>query len=329
MSFVRNQVNGWRKPSGAVPRSENSFAGRNSFGMEEWLFNYEWLINEEEIEYEYGYLTPISKYRKSYEGQCFSAALYAIHGGFTLLVAEISKVYVPYLDELTKAFNQMTDNGWVDQMKEDIASVNGRLDALGENRGPYWLINIRFNPNDVTIHDPMHIIDGKKLRRYAPYDWNGNPVPVIDDVTETSEPDDPTRSELPRKRAAQGATMVDPKHVRLQNSLFLDLRRRYGNDVVRYEHDHVDLKVLGRDGWTFYEIKTDITAKRCLRSALGQLLEYSSYPTEQRARRLVVVGDAPATQDDRNYLCFLRQQYTLPIFYSQFNWNKRKLGPEL
>lgn len=97
---------------------------------------------------------------------------------------------------------------------------------------------------------------------------------------------------------------------------------------VWYEHAYVDLKVIDQDGATFYEIKMDTSAKRCIRNALGQLMEYSSYPTEQRAQKLVVVGDAPATEDDKMYLRHLRDLYELPIYYAQFNWENGDIGQE-
>ena len=323
-------TNGWRKPSGAIPNNEKSFAGNLGFGMEEWLFNYEWLIEENREEYRYGYLTPISRRRSTYEGHRFSAALFTRYSGFTLLAAEITNIYVPRLDELQNAFNQMNERGWIDQMREDIRSVNGRLDDFENNLdNAEWSINIRFKPSDVTFHDPMRIIDvGRRYRYNVAYDWDGEPFPEIDDGPQAGNPDDPRRDERQRRRAAQRASTIDPRHVRLQNKLFSILRARHGNGAVRYEEDYVDLKVIVEDGCTFYEIKIDVTAKKCIRNALGQLLEYSSYPAEQRAQKLVVVGDAPATNDDGNYLRYLREQYSLPIYYARFNWEKKNLESE-
>ena len=240
----------------------------------------------------------------------------------------------------------MTERGWIDQMREDIKSINdGELDGEVERNlfrnspdwspvdwSPAWLINIRFSPSDVKIFDPMPIVreDHKiaKNHRYQPYDWDNEPVPLVDDEAETNNPDERTRSELQRRRAAQHATTVDPRHVRLQNRLYSSLRSRYGDGAVRYEQNYVDLRVVIPDEIIFYEIKTDTTAKKCIRNALGQLLEYSSYPAEQRAQKLVVVGDAPATNDDGNYLRYLRKQYSLPIYYAQFNWKKEDLESE-
>ena len=197
-------------------------------------------------------------------------------------------------------------------MREDIKSVNdGRLDNEVEkhlcrnspNWSPAWSLNIRFNPSDVTVFEPMRIVHEDhtiaRIHRYHPYDWDGEQIPVVGDEEKTNDPDERTRSELQRRRAAQHATTVDPRHVRLQNRLYSSLKSRYGDGAVRYEQDYVDLKVIGQDGCIFFEIKTDTTAKKCIRNALGQLLEYSSYPAEQRAQKLVVVGDAPAKKRRR------------------------------
>ena len=278
----------------------------------------------------YGYLTAISANRRGYEGDYFSAGLFTRHDGFWLLVAEITDIYVPRLDELQNAFDWMRKRGWIDQMREDIRTVNGQPDEFENNLdNAAWSINIRFKPSDVTIRDPKHIINvGRRYQYSYAYNLDGNPYSVIDDGSQTDDQDDPRRDERRRKRAAQRATTIDPRHVRLQNQLFSVLRERHGNDAVRYEEAHVDLKVAGQEGCAFYEIKTDVTAKQCIRNVLGQLLEYSSYPAERRAQKLVVVGDAPATDGDRSCLRYLREQYSLPINYARFNWAKKDLESE-
>lgn len=73
---------------------------------------------------------------------------------------------------------------------------------------------------------------------------------------------------------------------------------------------------------TYFEIKIEPTVKRCIRLALGQLLEYAHYPHDGRAARFVVVGDAPVSQDDKAYLAHLRETYGLPAYYSRFLWEQ-------
>ena len=335
-------TNGWRKPSSPEPEngiykispqntSKDSFVAQNGFGYEEWLFNYEWCIDG----YKYAFLQPINKYRDKYEGQTFSAALYTkLHtktNSHTLLVATVSAIYVPRLDELSLAFNQMEERGWVKQMRDDIEAIGGQTVSL-ENLTPHQVINVRFKPANVTIYDPRPVFPKNhtmsKRNRYHPFNWNGIDLPGVTRDNDTDIPD-PTHSEEAYLRAAQHATQVDPKHKRLQNRLYCALCKQYGADAVQYEQDFVDLKVTSPDGDTFFEIKTDSSAKRCIRNAIGQLLEYSCYPAAERANRLVVVGDASASSDDIKYLGYLRLHYSIPIFYAQFDWEVGNVGTPL
>lgn len=332
-------TNGWRKPSSPSPenglykispRNTNkaSFVAQNGFGYEEWLFNYEWCIDG----YKYAFLEPINKYRDTYEGQTFSAALYTkIHtetASHTLLVATVNAVYVPKLDELRATFNQMEERGWVKQMRDDINAIEGNLAAL-ENPTPQSVMNVRFKPTDVKFFDPRPVFPKEhtvsRVNRYHPFDWNGTDLPSVTRDSDTDIPD-PTHSEEAYLRTAQQATQVDPKHKRLQNKLYRSLCKQYGSKAVKYEQDFVDLKVTSSDGVTFFEIKTDPLAKRCIRNAIGQLLEYSSYPTAERAYRLVVVGDGPASKEDIAYLKHLRSLYSIPIFYARFDWKICNIG---
>jgi len=52
----------WRAPSASASDSEKgSYVARHGFGHEEWLFNYEWCIDD----FRYGFLQPINHNRAS------------------------------------------------------------------------------------------------------------------------------------------------------------------------------------------------------------------------------------------------------------------------
>ena len=69
---------------------------------------------------------------------------------------------------------------------------------------------------------------------------------------------------------------------------------------------------------SIYEIKT-YNAKRCIREALGQLLEYNHYPSRISSDIMYVVGEEPLDKEDKQYMSFLRERYNLPIWYRQYN----------
>ena len=315
-------MNGWRRPSGTSKESGKSFVAEYRFGMEEWLFNYEWCIGGKK----FGYLTPIKRFRKTYEGNLFSATLYTRIEGRTLVAAEIRDIYVPTLKELRMASTEFRKRGWLRQMRRDIVAVGADPIGLTESRQPEGKFNICFDPDKVTMFDPMPEIEGNKLMRYHPYDLVSGALGKIEGNDDAENDDDPTRSDHLRKRASQKATIIDPQHVRLQNKLYCALCKQFGAKRVHYERNYVDLMIIEKNGPTYFEIKTDSTARKCIRNALGQLLEYSCYPSDNRATKLIVVGDAPVTEDDKKYLKLLRRQFSLPIHYAQFNWEKGNIG---
>ena len=62
-------------------------------------------------------------------------------------------------------------------MRADVEVIDGCLTVL-DNPKPVEVANMRFQPNNVTIFDPMpRVIGGHKIarnRRYHPFDWDGS-----------------------------------------------------------------------------------------------------------------------------------------------------------
>ena len=321
---------GWQKPSGDAPLIEvgNSYAAKHGFGHEEWLFNFEWLISG----YRYGFLQPIGKYYARYAEENCSILIYTVTPEQrTLLVGIIRNVYVPGIEELENVLRVTDDKGWLQTMRDDVRRVKGDIAVLLEPSAGA-IANIRFRPEDVEIFDPMQRVVGTHKisnipRRYHPYNWTDG-FPNTTNQPPTRGRKDPRRAEDERTRAAQEGSVVNPRHIRLQNKLYGFLCKKYGEGSVHYERDFVDIAVEHSDGITFFEIKMETTAKRCIRQALGQLVEYAHYPECSKASRLVVVGDAPPTSEDHLYLEFLRREYGIPIFYSCFRWDSGELQEE-
>lgn len=315
----------WRRPSGSAAKLEvGSYVHDHGFGHEEWLFNFEWMSDG----HRFAFLQPINKFREKYEGTTFPILLYTITPDRkSLAVALLEKVYIPTESELKKAYAQFEQNGWLEQMRQDLHRIQITATTM-ENPEPWEIVNVRFSPKDIRRFDPMpSFTPGQNgapniTNRYMPFDWDGsldflgggNAAADLGPLPEN----DPRRSEALRQRAAQQGVEVDPKHIRMQNRLYLALKTRHAE--VTYEENFIDL--IGRDPEcvTYYELKTDPTARMCIRNAIGQLLEYSYYKESSRANCLVIVGEAPATSDDQAYLEVLRKEFGLPIKYGWFSW---------
>lgn len=304
---------GWRKPDRTADEVKDSYYGKNGFGHEEWLFNYDWRIDG----FKYGFLQPFTNNLANYQGSTYSIVLYTKKNGFTLLAGTIRNLYVPTDAELKHAYDEMQSKGWLKQMHDDLSVLKNVNSAALANNEPGLIINCKFRPEDVTLFDPMpEFAAGSKpttVERYELLHADENPLPQWQPKSGRK------RSEEPYLRAAQTGMIVDPAHTRLQNRLHDWLVEKHGVDAVQLEWDCVDLRLCVNGEVTFFEIKTDSSAKRCIRNALGQLFEYSSYPTHAKAKQWIIVGFPPPTFDDIDYLQHLRKIFQLPVYYAQFN----------
>lgn len=113
---------------------------------------------------------------------------------------------------------------------------------------------------------------------------------------------------------------LDLRHNLLQDTLYQRLASKYSKDNVRTEQPSgvgtlIDIVVKMKDEYWFYEIKTALTPRACLREAIGQLLEYGFWPGAQEPARFIVVGESPIDDDGQEYLRRLRKRFSLPIEY--------------
>lgn len=308
-------TNGWRRPTGTADEATDSYYATNGFGHEEWLFNYEWCI----AGYKYAFLQPFNGVA-SHRGKWFSLKLYTNFGGRSFLAGTISKVYVPHDDELKSVYDHMHAQHWIEQMREDVRALpRGSVAELDTDK-PELFINVRFRQEDVEVFDRMpEYLENTKPRSTDRYrllhDEDGDWLPALAQSTEFED-----LETLHVVRAAQQATTVDLAHRRLQLRLYRWLCGRHGRAAVRMEFECVDLRVTLPDGATFYEIKMETSAKKCIREAIGQLIEYSTYVDAAKAKTWVVVGDPAPNVHERAYLSHLRKTFNLPLYYAQFDW---------
>ncbi len=110
----------------------------------------------------------------------------------------------------------------------------------------------------------------------------------------------------------------------IQLALHDHLASLYGPQNVGTERwsgsGRVDVMVRQNGKFWFYEIKTAMSARGCIVEALAQLLEYSYWPGALLAEKLIIVGEPALDRDSAKYLATLREQFSLPIEYQQFDF---------
>lgn len=118
------------------------------------------------------------------------------------------------------------------------------------------------------------------------------------------------------------------KHNNLSNEMVNYLKHKGYIDVVT-DKEFVDIQAIDPQGKKIYfELKTADTVKLSIRQALGQLLEYNHYPNKNNADKLIIVTSLEITQQDMQYLIGIRSRYNIPVYYQQFDMDKKSLSKE-
>ena len=91
-----------------------------------------------------------------------------------------------------------------------------------------------------------------------------------------------------------------------------------GCNAVQVERDHVDIEVRTETGTTVMELKSSTDARRAIRDALGQLLDYAYRKDGGAESRLVVVGQGVPTESDLRFLQTLRIRFRIPVNCQQY-----------
>lgn len=328
----------WRQPTGEAADIETrgSYAATSGFGHEEWLFNFAWLHpsqNGGPAKFKYGYLQPIGKHRDKYERKSLNILLYTVAPNRQrIAVAKMEDVFVPTLRELKFAVDLMRRRGWLHEMKADLQTL--KLSSSLVEASAEYIFNVRFEPSKVTFFEPPITLSRGhptyRINRYQLLNWDGKlPLTTTASGRVSKTKGGKPRSEDERTRAGIAGTTFSPRHVKLQNALYDHLCSLHGKKGVFYEKNFVDLTLETDLEVIYFEIKIALTARACIRQAVGQLLEYGFYPNEKRASKLVIVGDGEPSADDREYLSYLRGEFELPLHYRQWSWESARLLSEV
>ncbi|MBR1029396.1 hypothetical protein [Bradyrhizobium liaoningense] len=118
---------------------------------------------------------------------------------------------------------------------------------------------------------------------------------------------------------------INLRHTLLQAALCDRLISQYGAENVADEHASglgtkidVVLRRTANEFW-YYEIKTALSPRACIREALGQIMEYSYWPHASEASRLIICGETALDADGTAYLKTLQQRFGLPVAYEQLD----------
>jgi hypothetical protein len=230
------------------------------------------------------------------------------------MVGEIQSAQVLSEEQSAAAFKKFRARGWFREMQRDIKAAGLKAGALTGMD-----FNIRFRVSDLKLFDPP--VAGPaglmRLSRFRLYRAKGNTLAQWKARAKRAplQKDKPTSTMMRTMKAARNMELVENQ---MENELAAHLRARYGRDHVTRQADFVDLTVERGGRRTIIEIKSATIARRAIREALGQLLDYAYFEEPAAVRELVVVGRGPLLSRDKTYLATLTKRFRLPITYRRY-----------
>lgn len=321
---ICHNTSNWHFPTASAKAEKKSFFTQFGYGHEEWLFRSEWQL----AGWQYGFLQGLNDKDKRLSllksgERVVDVVLFELVGkNLRRYVARVCHAEILDDTQAEDALQEYKKRGWYKLMLEEIDAVKGDRNAFGNVAWASKILNIRFRADDVEWYAPDTFVQRNDptfgYRRYT----------FIHLSTDAHFPETINQR---RTRAAQhtppktdsyfttGSTRreVSPEHGKMQQVLFEELRKEYPNASVVYEENFVDVTVHTEAETIFYEIKSDLSTRRVIRLALGQLLEYAYYwdVKPERTIRLVAVGRTELTTDDERYLGYLTEKFNFPFEY--------------
>jgi hypothetical protein len=328
-------TNNWQKPSGKEGKSRNRNTSETivNYGHEEWLFDFEKIIDG----YHYSFLPEIGNNRKKYEGKKIDISFFSINNNTNQWwwIGEVKNVIVISKKESKEVFREYKRRDWFDEMIKQLKEVDADDQYLGEFSE--FFAKIKFKVQDVHLLDPPVQIKSNDpavpSHRYVLMNFVKPPkLPLSTKFLFKSGHS--SKGEKTFAKYGAHKKTIDLFHNRIQKNIYQHLSKIYGKQNVGTECEvnrdsKVDIVVKQGSSFNFYEIKTSNSLLLCIREAIAQLLEYSYFPNTRKAKKLIIVSHNRISSEAGKYLKHLRSSSSIPIYYQHFDHEKNVLDSTL
>ncbi|MEQ8361543.1 MAG: hypothetical protein RH948_01675 [Cyclobacteriaceae bacterium] len=334
---------GWVMPSGKHGKSKdkNTHEAKHGYGHEEWLFDTSKLIDG----YHYSFLEPIRKQQQAFVKKKYDVWLYTIENitKKRFWVGEIKNVEVIGAEEANRVKAIYRKKGWLKEMESQLKVTDDRIRGFSNWNG-VDLFNIRFKPSDHKVNDPYVELEKNHrimdFRRYTfaefsedlevgltaedNFDFNTG-----DHQSESGETSVKNKKSFREPKAVQ----ISFVHEAISKKLTIALKKRFGAKNVKrelkagYGNNRIDIVVRVGSDLNFYEIKSYPSLRTSIREAVGQLIEYSHWTHQNKAKKLIIVTQ-PSNEIEEAvvYIKHIREKYNLPIYYQSYDFDKNILS---
>lgn len=121
-------------------------------------------------------------------------------------------------------------------------------------------------------------------------------------------------------RSGTSSQIVKRTHNKIQNEFAIKLKQKYPKDSVRTEDKFIDVKRENDTEIHLYEIKPYTSVFNCIRSGIGQLIDYSFKNSKKnKTTKIYIVGNAKPNELDNNFIDYLNQKINIEFEYLSLN----------
>ena len=122
------------------------------------------------------------------------------------------------------------------------------------------------------------------------------------------------------ERTVSSSQIVTRTHNKIQIIFAKKLSLKYPNDSVRTEHKYIDIKRENANEIHLYEVKPYTSVYACIRSGIGQLIDYSfGYSKPNKTTTLYIVGVSSPNDNDFKFIDYLKQTLNINFDYLTFD----------
>ncbi len=324
-------TNDWVKPSGHLWKVENqgksdvAYELQFGFGGEEWLLNPNFMMKG----YQYGYIRGIEDI--TFETQIINKAyLFTIERKTSerYMVAELMHLEIlrdgVAFNQGKKLFEQYRV-----QMVNDLKRVDADIKGFGNNFYP----NVRFKLEEATIYSepiPVTGLKGNKYNRFLPYHVDDNLLKILTgslpehkfvfkagiakntkSFTRRQEAKESTVARLHSDITDDLINYLRPDYTVLKKNLSVEICEFGANkaDVVLKEKNN---------SYTIIEVKTSSNARKNIREALGQLLDYAYWYNNFKINSLIIIAPSALNVSEKEAFVRLKAALNVNLQYWQY-----------
>ena len=99
---------------------------------------------------------------------------------------------------------------------------------------------------------------------------------------------------------------LSKEHNIIQQSIYENLLKKYSKKKVKMEKNFIDIRIEHEDRIEFIEVKCDSSAMRCIRMALGQVIEYAFMDDTKKNKEIIIFGNHKPNEKENGYISHLR-----------------------